>query len=266
MGGRYSAATLPQWQKLQWPLIGETYIKRSFFQEGLYDHSSFDVIIFRNLLEHLYDLHGFLDAVRRCLRPGGIALIDVPNIKTLSQLGGFGLFFHQHISLFSPTFLTILLEQAGFSIQETCQTSENIYIVASNDNLDFGASLFQTSVEKVGAEFKKSRNENVKKIAGYMTGVGDAVIWGAGGFGIATIELCKVPKEKIDYFVDSDMEKIGNEYLTLGHEIRHPSYLERDPPSLLIVASMYADEIIQQSDLAKKTKCLSLCPKISLLT
>ena len=79
-------------------MFGEERIVNDFFTKETFPPGSFDVIIFRNLLEHLYDIHEFIQTVFQVLKPGGKIFIDVPNVKALLDVGGFGTFFHQHIS------------------------------------------------------------------------------------------------------------------------------------------------------------------------
>jgi SAM-dependent methyltransferase len=43
------------------------------------DTESFDVVVLDNVLEHLEDQRGALERVSKCLRPGGVAYILVPN-------------------------------------------------------------------------------------------------------------------------------------------------------------------------------------------
>ena len=44
-------------------IIGKGKIKNEYFCKGLYIRDSFDCIVFRNLLEHIYDLHEFITSV-----------------------------------------------------------------------------------------------------------------------------------------------------------------------------------------------------------
>jgi 2-polyprenyl-3-methyl-5-hydroxy-6-metoxy-1,4-benzoquinol methylase len=95
--------------------LGADRVSREFFKEGTYKAGRFDAIVARNLLEHIYDLHGFLKAVAGSLEDGGHLLIEVPNVHTTLELGVFASFFHQHISYFSQATLSRLLFENGFT-------------------------------------------------------------------------------------------------------------------------------------------------------
>ncbi len=110
--------------------LGQDRIINDFFTDKTYPPDAFDVIIFRNLLEHMYDIHGFIKAVDRCLKKGGRIFIDVPNIKVLLDIGGLGTFFHQHVSYFSLSTLSMLLTRHNFLIDCHHEGMPNLFIGA----------------------------------------------------------------------------------------------------------------------------------------
>lgn len=71
-----------------------------------------------HVLEHVYDPIGWLDRVRRLLRPGGLLHVQVPNEGSLTRrLAGedwWGFRFPQHVTLFRPASLERLLRASGF--------------------------------------------------------------------------------------------------------------------------------------------------------
>ena len=89
-------------------------------------------------------------------------------------------------------------------------------------------------------------------------------IWGAGGFGVAALTLYEIPSSKVLYFIDSDPQKWGMEYLSFSIPIISPNELKENEPDLLIIASMYAESIVKEIE-KKEIKCsiLSLFPEVS---
>jgi len=79
---------------------------------------SFDVITCFDLLEHLYHPRRFLGSVMKWLKPGGVVLTQVPNIRSWeAQLFGsywYGLELPRHISHFSIQSLGHLMRDLGF--------------------------------------------------------------------------------------------------------------------------------------------------------
>lgn len=83
---------------------------------------SFDVITAFQVFEHLPDPRAELNALRRLLKPGGIIVIEVPNIATslLRLLGPrHRHFVHDHLWFFSPVTLRRFLTENGFTVLDT---------------------------------------------------------------------------------------------------------------------------------------------------
>jgi SAM-dependent methyltransferase len=93
----------------------------------------FDVIIVNKVFEHVEDHGGTLTTLRTLLAPGGVLLIDVPNVGSLRARLSNPFFvahlnfderhraFPIHLSYFTPRTLTLLLERNGYRMR-ACQT------------------------------------------------------------------------------------------------------------------------------------------------
>ena len=64
------------------------------------------------------------------LKNNGKIFIDVPNLKEIIKLGGFGLFFHEHISYFSLETLRRLLNNNGFKVNKSFEGNPNLFVEA----------------------------------------------------------------------------------------------------------------------------------------
>jgi SAM-dependent methyltransferase len=105
-------------------------VRTGYFPEAVAPSESFDVISFHDVLEHLADLHGVLDASRRLLRPGGLLVVAAPSSRgalyaVARALARVGLrsplhrlwqegFPSPHLSYFSPRSLDLLAARHGF--------------------------------------------------------------------------------------------------------------------------------------------------------
>jgi 2-polyprenyl-3-methyl-5-hydroxy-6-metoxy-1,4-benzoquinol methylase len=83
----------------------------------------YDVATMWNVLEHSRNPVELVTEVGRVLRPGGVVLIEVPNMLLWRYLvplrrwlgtKGPGLILYEHINHFTPRSLTAVLRQAGF--------------------------------------------------------------------------------------------------------------------------------------------------------
>lgn len=87
----------------------------------------FDHVIFGDVLEHLYDPARVLGQAVQCLRPGGSALVCIPNVQHWSVLAQLihghwpqtdaGLFDRTHIRWFALHDMAQLLQTAGLKVE-----------------------------------------------------------------------------------------------------------------------------------------------------
>lgn len=81
---------------------------------------TFDVITMWHVLEHLSDPKPVLARLTKMLRPGGVAVISVPNFESWQSRAFEGGWFHldppRHINHFTETTLRALLDEAGLDV------------------------------------------------------------------------------------------------------------------------------------------------------
>jgi len=91
-------------------------------EEARLPDSSFGVVHFSHLIEHVPDPRAFLAEVRRILAPGGLAVITTPNIDGLqARLFGKGWrsAIADHLVLFSRRTLQRLVAEHGFDLRQS---------------------------------------------------------------------------------------------------------------------------------------------------
>lgn len=91
--------------------------------EELPFREEFEVVLAGELIEHLHNPGRFLASAWRALVPGGTLILTTPNAHRLSSLlhllrRGRELIHPEHVSLFSPSALTCLVERHGFRIRD----------------------------------------------------------------------------------------------------------------------------------------------------
>lgn len=102
-----------------------------------FSDSSFDVLVFGDVLEHLKDPNGVLRRARRILRPAGSIVISVPNIAhgdvRLSLLQGrfdyqrLGLLDDTHLRFFTRKSLRAMLRSTGFVAVDVRNTTVPLF-------------------------------------------------------------------------------------------------------------------------------------------
>ena len=95
-----------------------------------------DVVAMFHVLEHLVNPLGVLTSIGEGMKPGGVLLLEVPNV--LGTWWGIGMFHIAHTCVFGPRTLRRLVERAGFKI-ERCDDrnyrglESSVFLVARQD-------------------------------------------------------------------------------------------------------------------------------------
>ena len=74
----------------------------------------FDLVIARQVLEHLVDFENFFECVKLALRDDGLLFIDVPDFAPGSTAGDVSVLWEEHVSYFTEPTLLALLARHGF--------------------------------------------------------------------------------------------------------------------------------------------------------
>jgi methionine biosynthesis protein MetW len=124
-----------------------------------FGESSFDVVVFADVLEHLRDPLPVLRSARRLLRPGGFVVISLPNIAhgdvRLALLDGrfdyteTGILDDTHTRFFTRRSLVEFVRSGGFVVAELRRTTADLF--QTELGLDAGA-YDDALVERVRAD------------------------------------------------------------------------------------------------------------------
>jgi SAM-dependent methyltransferase len=74
----------------------------------------FDLVVARQVLEHLVDFENFFECVKLALRDDGLLFIDVPDFAPGSTAGDVSVLWEEHVSYFTEPTLLALLVRHGF--------------------------------------------------------------------------------------------------------------------------------------------------------
>jgi SAM-dependent methyltransferase len=106
---------------------------------------SYDAITLWHVLEHVHDVHGYLDRLKTLLKPEGRLLIAVPNF-TSADARTYGAFWAaydvpRHLWHFSPRSMQLLLKQHGFSTEKMYpQWFDSFYVSMLSEQYKTGSS------------------------------------------------------------------------------------------------------------------------------
>jgi len=202
----------------KWNLAGQEWDERhaeivsaipnvtDFFTRFPDDHLGyFDLISMIHVLEHIVDPVSYLQKLTSLLRPGGLILIEVPNLRR----NPYDLAIFDHCSHFTASSLKILLAQAGLRVN---WLSENVIPKELTVLCSVGSSE-TTSVSPEEIDVAKDSIiwlQNFKAQTAAVDRDNQLGIFGTSiGASWVVSELGHAP----DFFLDEDKNRIGKYHL-----------------------------------------------------
>ena len=241
------------------------------------------VIVTTNTLNHIDNLHGFMEGVAHLLAPDGSFVIEAPQALTCITLNEFDTVYHEHLSVFSAASIAALGNSVGLRIIDLEELpihggSMRFYLrrdgqptaaVAAFRQREVAAGLFtrqtyddhvrrvevlRADLMRLLAELKAAK----KSIAGY----------GAPAKGNTLLNYYGIGPELLDFIADRNELKQGR--LTPGSRIPvvAPERIAQDRPDyLLMLAWNFRDEILdqQQAYLAAGGKFIVPIPRVEII-
>ncbi|GBF52512.1 hypothetical protein N0824_00358 [Microcystis sp. 0824] len=207
--------------------------------DHLIPESPYDAFVTRQVLEHIPDIHQFLQGIRLSMRENAVGLVEVPSLEQAIENSRFYDFFPDHLNYFSQRTLRYALLSNGFSVLDLRRGMNGEYleaIVKVDPQPSFQAlqESVETLTRDIACLLTQARSQG-KRVA----------IWGSGAKGITTLAVARV--SGIEYVIDSDPYKQGL-FTPVSHlPVVSPEELRKNPVDIVIITAMaYRDEIINQ--------------------
>jgi 2-polyprenyl-3-methyl-5-hydroxy-6-metoxy-1,4-benzoquinol methylase len=216
-----------------------------FFEEAInaeLKDVSVQVLVARQVLEHIIDVDLFLAAANRMLDLGGLICIEVPNTNIALTSGDVSCLWEEHVNYFTPLSLLHALEGFGFKVlvNKTYQFSgEAILIIAEKIDhiVEFIKPLEVNNSNFIG--FADSINEYKKLLLDtletYRMNNWLVVMYGSGcraSTAIHSLELTPL----LDSIVDDQTEKQGLYMPRVSIPVSSSNSIKQDSRVLFLLA------------------------------
>lgn len=225
-----------------------------------------DLLLGKNVLAHVPDLHDFAAGMKILLKPQGVITMEFPHLLQLMQQNQFDTIYHEHFSYFS--FLTVLniFSHYGltiFDVDEIPTHGGSLRIYArhvEDDSRKSGTRVTEliAKEEAVGLRemstyqaFSEQVKETKRNILEFLIRIkreGKTVVgYGAPAKGNTLLNYCGIRSDFIDYTVDRSPHKQGL-YLPGTHiPIESPDKIRETRPDYVIILPWnLKEEIIDQ--------------------
>ena len=226
-----------------------------------------DVVHANNVLAHVPDVNGFAAGLAALLRPGGVAVIEVPWVRELVRNLEFDTIYHEHVFYFSLSALDALFGRHDLAVADVEVVaihggSLRLWVrrAGEADRSEAVRRLLETERAEgvTGAAYYADFGERVRALGADLRALlrelkqkeRTLAAYGASAKGCTLLNYTGIGRETLDYVVDRSTVKQGRFTPGTHLPIRPPEVLLTERPShVLLLTWNFADEILaQQAD------------------
>lgn len=229
-----------------------TFVKDLYSCE--YSHYKSDMVLSRQVLEHLDDPRAFMEKLRSALkeRPGTVLFFEVPNfLHTIKELAIWDIIY-EHYSYFTPLSMRRLFSR-GFRVDKVEEDFEGQFLCMEAYSVEphrKRTSVDVSALEALQRDITAFSLKYAAKVMSWRTELEritargqQAVVWSGGSKGVSFLNAFRA-FTNITHAVDINPHKQGKFIPGTGHEIVPPEALKEISPDLVIVMNpVYTGEI-----------------------
>lgn len=230
-----------------------------------------DVIVCRHTLEHIPDVRGLVQTVRRSIQdaPNTLVFFEVPDVRRVLAEAAYWDLYYEHCSYFTLGSLARLFRASGFEPLELRLGFDDQYLLLTCRPADVvsgpvGPGEADLAVlSELVTEFRSVYQARVRHWEAFIqteqTAGRRLAIWGSGSKAVAFLAP-PVARQAVTTVVDINPHKHGKYLAGLGQVISAPeSLIESRPDTVIVMNPIYLDEIRQMlADLALSPRLLAL--------
>jgi SAM-dependent methyltransferase len=231
---------------------GRVRFVREYFDQTQADLGA-DLVVCRQVLEHVPDPGSMLRSVRAALQPDAAVFFEVPNARYTLERPSLWDVIYEHVTYWSAGSLARLFSACGYDVMGSELTYADQFVAVEarpatgqvgevrtdvdgltelTQAVDRFAAASQETIDGWRAELA-SRRELGQRVA----------LWGTGARGVNFLNIAD-PTGVIEAVVDINPRKHGMHAPGTGQRISPPESLVAEPPDLVVVMNPnYLDEI-----------------------
>lgn len=244
--------------------VKNDFFNKNFVVKNNLDNS-FDIVITRQVLEHIEKLDDFINSIDFILKDDGKIVIEIPdsdwNLETLDYA-----LWEEHINYFTLNTLNQLLSKHNFNIihhERTLFSGRALIVYCERSNQQKKIEFKNLDIQKI-EHYKDSWEIYIEQLHSFLKSQNKPVaIYGCGARSSTFVNFSKIA-EYIDLFIDDQKEKQDLFLPGCNVPIKPWSEEYRDYVILLGVNTENEYKVIEKRDLDKK-KTYSVLPPSSLL-
>lgn len=246
----------PGWGRNDEDNVPENITYISDYYSEKYANYQGDLVCCRHVLEHIQNPVEFvreLAHLTQLRQP--VFFFEIPNVSwSLRQLAFWDIYY-EHCMYFSRASLGYLFPVCGFDVLEIREGFGGQYVWIESryqpqqlKSLEGGASKeiheLTKEVEAFSIRYKSMMDSWRQEIATVVRNRYRVAFWGAGGKGVAFLNLLDIQPEQVEFVVDINPKKQGTYVPGTGQKIVAPEFLSQYKPDVVLVMNPgYISEI-----------------------
>jgi 2-polyprenyl-3-methyl-5-hydroxy-6-metoxy-1,4-benzoquinol methylase len=205
-------------------------VPQQFAERGVMLHSAmfpppgfagreFDVLLSRQVIEHVPSPDGFVKAIRKHVRPNGMVYIELPSAEYIERVRSVVDFHYPHVHYYRRAEMELLFARAGLAVEETVEIKNGHdvgFILRPIAPRPGAATANGALAPTLGERLAERRARGAKRLAGLS---GTIALYGANAYSQALLGLYP---EVARYAVVFDDTPMYNGQRAYGPEIDLP--------------------------------------------
>ncbi|WP_407122898.1 class I SAM-dependent methyltransferase [Bradyrhizobium sp. STM 3561] len=200
----------------------------------------FDLVIARQVLEHIVDFENFFECVKLALKEDGLLFIDVPDFAPGSSVGDLSVLWEEHVSYFTEATLLALLARHGFetvSMKKYNFSGGTLAVAARRKQGEIAAPTPSPGVGEKFAQLAREYGARLRPALAKFRARGTQVAIYGAGCRACTFTNAHELADLIDLSVDDQTERQGLFLPGTRIPIRSPEELrDRTEPLICLLA------------------------------